>query len=415
MYDNFYCSIVQDYYRIKNLKVVVYGNTQFTINYARKLKLFGIHIAYILSDALDCSMSTEFLIKAPENVFLEHDIKIIVCDLNWKRLSAKLFQLGVCDLNVSYFMEKFQMRLSRKYCIDPLLGQTLHRVESTPGYVVLKTNKRKDKKYKIVVLGGDSNSEIYCHRQKMWAESLSRICDQKGLDVTFYCGGNGGNSTILMLLKLIRDIYIFKEDNTIVLHFGGRRDYAQYYLWKYNFRYVGEWQQKFFDSIVRNKDLFPPTSLIEPQITYGLPKQHMDAFSFWEDQLKLLNAVCSAFHLKFYNFLDHDAKDRFLEPVDLNFGEKEREENALKEMSQFEKEIYLHRLWDVHLFSRDDFIKSVKEYKQKCLYLSSKYSWCHEILSFYQKDISSDLAHLNTYGSDLTAREIYNLIQDNFE
>jgi hypothetical protein len=398
-YANIYFSIVQDFIRYHH-KVLLLGNSAFVVNYADKLRLLDINIAYILCDSIECLDNEKgFLVKSIESITNEKDAyQIVICFSNYSDIYNKLLDLDVNEYRVSYYLENTKSRLSSIYYKDPLTSFCSVRDKRNPGYVILENNN-KGHKCTIIALGGDTNAEIYCHRERNVYEYLYDICNNNGFNIYLLAGGVGSQNVHMTLLKLIRDMCLLKNDETIVINLCGRRDYAHY--WNINQRYLTEKQYSTM-GITDDAGYF-----------FGLDKSMVDCYDFFETQLRMLYAICNEFGMKLFNFFDHDVCENLIyKHFTMLVDDETVEKTICLNLSDFEREIFENTYIQSPFIINKERAYEYKRYSEICNMLSNKYEWCYDAKSFSLHDISCDGGHLNSKGAQHLAEEMYSIIKN---
>lgn len=201
-----------------------------------------------------------------------------------------IYNVDFAMMNIGGFCREFN-------AIDPLLGYCRKSDAIYHPYDILGEGK-----YKIAIYGSSTCDMEYAGIEKNWIFYLYQYLKQMGIETTILAGGCAGYSSGQELLKIIRDINIICPD--MVIDFSGVNDVSSStYVEGYPF--VGRYYKRVWDSIREKPEVIPDSFDIRniQDVDYGI-KDLQEDFEIWSNNIKKMNAVCSAFSVKFLSILE---------------------------------------------------------------------------------------------------------------
>lgn len=271
-------------------------------------------------------------------------------------------------------------------CID---GFTCYSENSTTGNLI-----------KIVCLGGSTTDGSI--KPYSWPESLFIKLREQGHSVKVYNGGISGYSSSQELLKLVRDVIILEPD--IVISLSGVNDFGKLHSLD-NHPMVNHYQANLMKYVYNqsnsNSIILPASRLLINEfkkrileinedkvngISFGL-KSDLSPYENWRKNIRLMNAICNEYEIKFYSFL---------QPT-MGFGKyfPNKEETKM-----YQSMIDLAEI---------DYETSLNNFYKQATLFSQEQEYVHDLTDIFRNknNVYRDPRHQNELGVKLIADAVY--------
>lgn len=162
---------------------------------------------------------------------------------------------------------------------------------------ILKSGNGND--LKIGILGG-STSDIDLYGEKSWVEYLCDILGKKNINTTFYAGAEKAYSSAQELIKLCRDMILYKPD--IIISYSGVNDYPCLNSRRNTF--ITNYQEELFNTIIRSSISVEENKWVEGTrkvLCYG--SENNDFVEGWIRNERIMHGVCNEYGITFYSIL----------------------------------------------------------------------------------------------------------------
>lgn len=384
--DIFKLEPMQIYYHIhktidEKIKTYFWGKLKNVIQLRDKLAYLDIRLEYAIDDNGFVGIKHNVNFCHPEQV-LQEPVK-----------QTRVVVLPECKVRVREYIKNHPLRnycfakedgILQLYHAEPLDPSFGYNVISTTGKdIVFLRSSGKNSKKNIGILG-DSTADITHHIEKSWPETLVDIAGSHNLDWVIYAGGTAGYLASETLIKFIRDMAQLKIDTLISYSRSTELVCAST-----KNLFISQNQQARFRQMA-SKKRGSQRDDIDGIICYGHREQNPSSYWFCCEQM--LYAICKEYGIQFYSIIA---------PVIFEKKGNCVEKRAIIEhlKSDMRRKEYLNCLNSI----RD----VVKKNQSVC-------PWLIDLTEIFDEEkehtVYIDHCHLTSYGNELVAMKIFELL-----
>lgn len=375
------------YLRHRCEKITIMGYMDNILEFTKKLNLFDVsikravdHNGYIGKKGV-----VEFIDKY-ELVYDQDESMLYGVMENGKDLAGKFIdELGE---KRSRFLFDFKKTIGKfDLALDANMGynkrESIHILEAGNGRGGVK----------IGILGG-STSDIDLYAETSWTECLRSILEEKDINATIYVGAEQGFSSSQELLKLCRDMILYRPD--IVISYSGVNDGPSLMSRKNTF--LSKWQEELFEAILQSSLDTEKSKYVEgikKVFCYGT--ENSDYCEGWFRNERMMHGICSEYGIVFHAVLQPDLFSR----------------NACSQTEQELQEMVCV------MYEEDDVLENIKisnEKRQKISKINPV--WMHDfskVFDAYEGITFFDRVHLFGDANSYLAFRIFELIKEDIE
>lgn len=277
--------------------------------------------------------------------------------------------------------------------IDPLLGFAYGSNDlpkrpnenRVPGFVVYgKQNEGSDKAFRVVTLGGSTTGPLF---EWNWPRQLYDQLDTMGVDAVIFNGGVNGYSSNQELLKLLRDVLPLEPH--IVVSFTGINDLGFLHAMQRH-PMLHPYIDQIMKRVLRQQPSTRNSAGVISEVHYGQPVSVRPA-EHWIRNLRLMQAICSEFGVRFLGLL---------QPT-LGVGDYEMNDEEAQMLTDYDQQ------------HRGKYLVECKEFYREALDLVKKCDYIENMVDVFrtQSAVYYDCRHPNRRGYEIIASEVIRRVQ----
>lgn len=373
---------------VQNKDIYIYGHSQEAVKLSHCLAILDYNFTGFLLDEhqYDESPTSDEVLMMPEELLYYNSYFVIIVSNDREAAVKRLRALGL-RYSVDFSPVEtlpYYLLYARKNVIDTNLGHTYMQKTGMNGIEIYGCEHPDS--YKIVVLGG-STTDGRLFPFKSWPEIMYEKINSNRLVI--YNAGVSGYTSAQELLKMIRDVVLFKPDMIIV--YDGYNDtseinacpgkYFEFIYLKKALDFAREHMSHNWDFISKDEDNEENVSTI-PII---------GNFENWLMNIEMMHAIADDRDIQFYSFL---------QPMLSNKKNLSNKENGIL----FEVENF-HNLKKTSLMG--------KEFRKKIGSVVEAHSYLYDLSDIFDdhQDIYMDICHVREGANEIIATEILNRIE----
>lgn len=369
----------------KDKKVIIYGATKIALKVYKILKSFSIEVEYLVDDKInpDC----EITVKSIQDLLSENpqDLLIVIPDNQKKIYEKKIQNLKQLFEKVDYiYIGNSHGRICQYVDVD--LGNNLEM--DIMGFKKFSRVINEDNKiFRIVIFGNSTTYADYKWTIKSWSELLfNKISESKNINIEVLCGGINGYTSHDELIKLIRDGILLKPD--MIISYSGVNDMGfiegvENYPHTRPLR-LAQLQETRKVYVQKHGDKVGDT------VSLGITNEKKD-YEFWLDNIRMMNAICREFDIKFLCFL---------QPTVLSDGYL---------LSQSERYMLREEFQDDRA---NEILQYVDGFYKNAIEIIKNYDYIIDFTNIFSNEMGLffDSVHVNTKGNQIIADKMYESI-----
>lgn len=373
---------------VKNKNIYIYGHSQEAVQFSRCLTILDYNFTgFLLNEHQYCESSkSDEVVMLPEELLYYNNYFVIIVSKDRETAVRRLRDLGL-RYSVDFSPVEtlpYYLLYARKNIIDTNLGHTYRQKTGMNGVEIYGCEHSDS--YKIVVLGG-STTDGRLFPFKSWPEIMYEKINSNQLVI--YNAGVSGYTSAQELIKMIRDVVLFKPDMIIV--YDGYNDtseinacpgkYFDFIYLKKALDFAQEHMSHNWDFISKDEDNEENVSTI-PII---------GNFENWLMNIEMMHAIAVDRNIQFYSFL---------QPMLSNKKNLTNKENGIL----FEVENF-HNLKKTSLMG--------KEFRNKIGSIIETHSYIYDLSDIFDnhQDVYMDICHVREGANEIIATEILNRIE----
>lgn len=377
----------------KGKKFILYGQTNSVCRLARSISYLGIEVYRGISiDRFIGRRENLSFIDLWDLVYEDLADSVVWIPFSMENDIRNFIKESGISSSIFWWGQGVPSDIETETCLDPSLGYNI-RYKSENSVLTLKTRCNQGIPIKIGILGG-SAADITVGPEKSWPEKLIEIADEQNLNIVLLIGAVSGYISSQELVKLVRDIVPLRPN--IVISYSGVNEWGNV---NNNF-FLHRYQEDIFRRLAnaRTNRFLDDAVPFEKEVILG--SKENNRAEHWIMQEEMMYAICQHFNIKFWAISQPYLYSKH--PI-----------------SSCDRETLLC----VSPYSIQ--VSVITEIYRKVQDLSSEKSWLvnfEHVFDKYSEPIYLDKAHLNEYGNQIIAQEIFTIIkkeviknQENYE